>query len=174
LILLWAALMANGRNPKSRGSGRDAGRFIALPWSVLDSANYQRLSANARSLLLEVARQHNSTNNGRLLLSRTYLKKRGWNSSDMISKGKKELLDGGFIYETVKGHRPNKASWYAITWHKIDKIDGYDFGAYKGFRQGVYQEKFTIKNHGVKPTGGIEIMKTAPPSGTSHSVAVPH
>jgi hypothetical protein len=42
--------MANGRNPKSkgRGSSRDAVFFVALPWTVLDSQNYQSLSANAR------------------------------------------------------------------------------------------------------------------------------
>ena len=51
--------MANGRNPKKRGhdSSRDAGGFVALPWSVLDSAAYQGLSHPARSLLLEIARQ---------------------------------------------------------------------------------------------------------------------
>ena len=60
--------MTNGRNPKSkgRGSSRDAGSFIALPWTVLDSKNYQILSANARSLLIELARQYTSMNNGRL------------------------------------------------------------------------------------------------------------
>ena len=83
-------------------------------------------------------------NNGRLLLSRRYLSKRGWKSSDMIAKGKKELLDGGFIHETVKGHRPNKASWYAITWQAIDHIPGYDAGALVGFRRSAYTKNVTI------------------------------
>ena len=165
--------MANGRNPKSRGSGRDAGRFIAIPWVVTDCENYKRLSANARSLLLEVVRQYNSRNNGRLLLSKSYLSKRGWKSSDMISKGKKELLDGGFIYETVKGHRPNKASWYAITWQPIDKLDGYDYGALKGFRQSAYNDKFKTKIQLVKPSDGSQVAKIAPPVGVSDSVVVP-
>jgi hypothetical protein len=165
--------MANGRNPQSRGSGRDAGGFVALPWVVLDCANYRGLSANARSLLLEVARQYNSKNNGRLLLSRNYLGKRGWSSNDMISKGKRELLDGGFIYETVKGHRPNKASWYAITWQTLDKFDGYDYGVVKGFRQGVYQDVFKMNNHLVKPFCGTKGGVIAPPQGTSPLQAVP-
>ena len=85
--------MANGRNPGARGSGigRISGRFIALPVVVMDCPNYQKLTANARSLLLEVARQFNLGNNGRLLISRAYLLKRGWKSNDMISKGKKEF-----------------------------------------------------------------------------------
>ena len=165
--------MANGRNPQSRGSGRDGGRFIALPWSVLDCDNYKRLSANARSLLFEVARQYNLKNNGRLLLSKAYLSKRGWKSSDMISKGKKELLAGGFIYETVKGHRPNKASWYAITWQTIDKLDGYDYGALSGYRKGAYDDKFKTKFQLVKPSDGSQVGKIAPPVGIRDSVVVP-
>lgn len=109
--------MANGRNKRSRtDSGRDSGGFVALPWAVLDCPAYARLSMHARALLLEVARQYVRDNNGRLLLSRDYMAKRGWKSSDMLTKAKRELLDAGFIFETVKGHRPSKASWYAVTW----------------------------------------------------------
>ena len=62
------AMMANGRNAGRKGdSGRDPGAFVALPWSVLDSPAYARLSHPARSLLLEVARQFVRDNNGRLL-----------------------------------------------------------------------------------------------------------
>lgn len=54
--------MANGRNSGKRGdSGRDSGGFIALPWSVMDSAAYTALSHPARSLLLEIARQFVAT-----------------------------------------------------------------------------------------------------------------
>ena len=162
--------MTNGRNPKSkgRGSSRDAGSFIALPWTVLDSKNYQILSANARSLLIELARQYTSMNNGRLLFSRRYLSERGWKSSDMISKGKKELIDGGFIHETVKGHRPNKASWYAITWQAIDHIPGYDAGALVGFRRSAYTKNVTIKNTPVNPSHGTDKEKIAPLHGLIH------
>ena len=162
--------MANGRNlsSKGRGSGRDGSSFVALPWTVLDSQNYQSLSANARSLLIELARQYKSMNNGRLLLSRRYLSKRGWKSSDMISKGEKELLDGGFIHETVKGHRPNKASWYAITWQAIDHIPGYDAGAFVGFRRSAYAKNVAIKNTHVNPSHGTDKGNIVPPHGSSH------
>ena len=167
--------MANGRNPKSkgRGSSRDAGSFVALPWTVLDSQNYQILSANARSLLIELARQYTSMNNGRLLLSRKYLSERGWKSSDMIAKGKKELLDGGFIHETAKGHRPNKASWYAITWQAIDHIPGYDAGALVGFRRSAYTKNVTIKNTPVNPSHGTGKGKIVPLHGSSHHRSKP-
>lgn len=133
--------MANGRgDPRSRvDRGRDPGRFIGLPVSVLESAAYLALSANARSLLLEVALQFHGSDNGRMLLSRAYLKKRGLKSSDMIDKGKRELLDAELIFETVKGHRPNKASWYAVTWRSLDQLPGFDHGVEKAFRRGAYK-----------------------------------
>lgn len=162
--------MANGRSPKSkgRGSSRDAGSFVTLSWTVLDSQNYQILSTNARSLLIELARQYTSMNNGRLLLFKRYLSGRGWKSSDMIAKGKKELLDGGFIHETVKGHRPNKASWYAVTWQAIDHSPGYDAGAFDGFRRSAYTENVTIKNTHINPSHGTGKGKIVPLHGSSH------
>ena len=107
--------MANARNPKRKGhdTSRDQGGFVALPWSVLDCPAYARLSHPARALLLELARQFVRDNNGRLLASAAYLSKRGWKSADVITRAKRDLMQAGFIHETVKGHRPNRASWYA-------------------------------------------------------------
>ena len=40
-----------GRDKRSKGdSSRDAGGFVAMPWAVLDSHAYARLSHPARSL----------------------------------------------------------------------------------------------------------------------------
>ena len=54
------------------------------------------------SLFMEIARQFVGDNNGRLLASAAHLKKRG-NSADVISRAKRQLLAGGFIFETVQG-----------------------------------------------------------------------
>lgn len=159
--------MTNGhkRGLNGKYGFRDSGGFVALPFAVLDCPNYQALSSNARSLLLEVARQYRSDNNGRLLLSRAYLAKRGWNSSDMISKGKKELLSGGFIYETVMGHRPNKASWYAVTWLSLDRHTGYDQGAAEGFKRGTYAETSSLQIKNLRPPYGVSNERIVPPNG---------
>lgn len=139
--------MRRNRNTgKSNPSGRDSGGFIALPWSVMDSEAYLRLSWFAKVLLLEIARQFVRDNNGRLLASKSYMSKRGWKSNAMLTKAKRELLDGGFIYETVKGHRPNKASWYAVTWHALDNLNGYDYGAKEGFVRSAYQNNPLAKS----------------------------
>ena len=178
--------MANGRNAKRKGhdTSRDQGGFIALPWSVLDCPAYARLSHPAKALLFEVARQFVCDNNGRMLLSRAHMAKRGWKSADTVSKAKRELLTAGFIHETVMGHRPNKASWYAVTWRSLDKIPGYDPGAAETFKRGAYQQNIPIKNASLSPpagTGrglivppaGIETSSTVPPAGTIKAVLSP-
>lgn len=126
---------------KNKNSRVDGG-FCALPFDVLDSPAYLSLPHAAKSLLLEVARQYKGNNNGRLLLSSRYLKSRGWRSSDVISRNKRELLNANLIFETVMGHRPNKASWYALTWLTLDRIDGFDHGVTDGFRRGSYRFDF--------------------------------
>ena len=144
------------RKGSKKGSGRDGGGFVALPWSVLDCPAYSLLSHPARSLLIEFARQYVRDNNGRLLASGKYLSKRGWRSADVIQRAKKELIDAGFIYETVKGHRPNKASWYAITWQDLDKHHGYDAGTFEGWRdaRSGYEKSRTLKIKRLIPSNG--------------------
>ena len=146
--------MANGRNKLRRGdAGRDAGGFVALPWVVMDCPAYAQLSMHARALLLEVARQVTRDNNGWLLLSRGYMAGRGWNSVDMLTKAKRELLGAGFIFETVKGQRPNKAARYAVTWRALDRRPGYDTGAAEAFQRGAYRLQDPVQiAHLYRPT----------------------
>ena len=161
--------MANGRNRGHKGdSGRDAGGFIALPWSVLDCPAYAGLSHPARALLFELARQFVRDNNGRLLASAAYLAKRGWKSADVITRAKRDLIEAGFIHETVKGHRPNKASWYAVTWRTLDKIAGFDPGATETFVRGAYQ-----KNASLRPSPGVGKPSIAPSHGVESAPPTP-
>ncbi len=157
--------MSRKINGKSNPSGRDSGRFIALPHSVVDCAAYLHLSMHARALLIEIAKQFNSSNNGKLLVTKAVMKKRGWNSSSMLAKAKKELLDNNFIFETFKGHRPNKASWYAVTWYRLDANKGFDEGAYLLFKQGAYHTEPLIKNKMLSPRKGPKASLIEPPQG---------
>jgi hypothetical protein len=166
--------MANGRNKTRKGdSGRDGGGFAAIPWSVLDCPAYGRLSHPSRSLLMEIARQFVRDNNGRLLASAAYLSKRGWNSSDVITRAKRELVEAGFIHETVKGHRPNKASWYAITWQALDRLQGYDHGAAESFERGAYRKSVPLKITSLKPSHGVARPSIAPTNGVERVLPKP-
>lgn len=145
---------------------------------------------HARALLLEVARQYVRDNNGRLLLSRAFMAARGWKSADMLTKAKRELMEGGFIFETVKGHRPHKASWYAITWQPLDRISGFDPGAFEAFRKGAFQKALPTpcvkptrdelyskwdqrKNASLRPSDGTGGAPIGPHHGTGSAPAVP-
>jgi hypothetical protein len=126
---------------------------------------------------MEVARQFHRDDNGRMLLSQTYLKTRGWNSWDVISRAKQELLAAEFIFETVKGHRPNKASWYAVTWRRLDKLPGYDEGVERAFRQGAYRKNdpLTPPAEGralpIAPSPGVRGPPSTPPPGAISPVS---
>lgn len=141
---------------------RVAGGFLAFPHDVMDSPAYTSLSHTARSLLMELGRQYMSDNNGMLVLSSKYLRKRGWNSADVITRAKRELLKAELIYETVMGHRPNKASRYAVTWADLDFNSKYDYGATKGFTKGAYRYG---KNAALIPADEQCKGNTAPDSG---------
>ena len=162
------ARMGRSRHRQGASTSRDAGGFVALPWSVLDSAAYQGLSHPARSLLLELCRQYVRDNNGRLLASRAHLVKRGWRSADVIQRAKDELVAAGLLHETVKGCRPNKASWFALTFFAIDRLPGYDVGALESFERGAYR-----KNAILSPSHGTESARIVPSNGTETPLPVP-
>ena len=140
---------------------------------------------HARALLLEVARQFTRDNNGWLLLSRAYMAGRGWNSNDMLTKAKRELLDAGFIFETVKGQRPNKAARYAVTWRALDRHPGYEAGTAEAFQRGAYRLQDPVqmappapphgteKNASLVPSHGTLDRSIAPPHGTEKASPVP-
>jgi hypothetical protein len=142
--------MNSARNShKRRSNQRDGSRFLALPHCVIESEAYRRLSHPAKCLLIDIAIQLAGDNNGRLLASFAHLRQRGWNSADVISRAKAALLREGFIHETVKGCRPNKASWYAVTWVNLDKHNGYDYGAEASFVRSAYAKAASLSP---KPT----------------------
>ena len=162
--------MANGRNKiggRKVDSGRDSGGFVALPWAVLDSPAYARLSHPARALLLEFARQFVRDNNGRLLASFAYLSPRGWKSKSLIQRARDELMAAGFVYETAKGQRPSKAAWYAVSWHALDRLPGYDPGAAESFVRSAY------KNAILSPSTGARKRRTAPSYGAMKALSAP-
>jgi len=167
--------MTNGRGNSGARKDRKrvAGRFVALPHEVLDSPAYQGLGYPARALLLEIAYQYTGDNNGRLLASKARLSTRGWNSSDVLSRAKNELMEARFIHETVKGHRPNKASWYAATWWTLDRVDGFDPGAAATFERGAYRTPPATHAAILRPFGGTGRGPIAPSAGALQSPATP-
>lgn len=113
------------------------GRYFALPHAVLDSAAYTRCSAAARALLLELCRQHNGANNGRLQLARSWLGLRGWNRPATVRKLKDELIRRRLIVQTRHGGLNNGAHWFAVTWLAISDFRGMDI-VQRDYHPGAY------------------------------------
>jgi len=169
-------IMANGRGGSKRKRyqpDRDGTQFAILPFVVLDCENFINLSHPAKALLLEFARQYGAGYNGRLLCSMRHLAPRGFKSADVVTRAKRELISGGFIHETVMGHRPNKASWYGVTWYPLDKLNGYDEGAEKSFVRSAYMKSDALKITPLIPSKGIESKTIAPCKGIEKPLSIP-
>lgn len=134
--------MARARHKRT---DRDGSRFLALPHTVLDSSAFMKLSAPAVRLLIDIARQYSGANNGQLVACMSYLSQRGWNSNDTITRSRRELEAAGFIIQTRIGYRPNRAAWFAVTWHSLDWIPDMDIRR-AGFERSLY-----LKNSPVPP-----------------------
>ena len=156
------------RKRQSRNGARDGHRFLALPHVVLDSPAYRALSHTARSLLIDIARQHTSMNNGKLTASAKYLRLLGWTSNDTINRAKAELLKCGLLIETRKGARPNKAAWYMLAGCDLDIADGMDSepATYRGMRRG-YQRAGDgpLQGDNLAPSRGVAASGIAPSAG---------
>ncbi len=156
---------------KRRDKKRVDGRFLAIPHHVLRSTAYRHLSHPARALLIDIALQYMGDNNGRLRTSLTVLGPLGWRSADVVNRAKKQLLEAELIYETVMGYRPNKASWYAVTWMDLDVDGRFDAGAARGFKRGAYAA--TVTNAALIPSAGAKGIAAVPADGAMHRAAAP-
>lgn len=168
--------MGRDKRQKGHDTNRDSGPFVAMPLAVLDCPAYLNLSHPAARLLMDIARQYRRDNNGQLLASRVHLLERGWKSHDTVARAVKELVAAGFIHQTVMGHRPNKASWYAVTWRTLDRHPGYDHGAAESFVRGAYKNTplknstpspgdGPVKNKGLSPGDGPRPAQIGPGDG---------
>jgi hypothetical protein len=154
---------------KRTSAVRDGATFLALPHVVLESRAYRGVNTFARALLIDIAMQLRGSNNGRLLCSTAHMKPLGWTSQGTLQKAKADLLAAQLLYETVKGQRPHKASWYAVTWIPLERLPGYDEGALEGFVRGAYRDSRAksdpAKNARSSPRHGLGGGQIGPPHG---------
>ncbi|MFM0544002.1 hypothetical protein PQR29_04665 [Paraburkholderia strydomiana] len=148
---------------KSKGSER----FVGVPFWVMNHVSFRAASHRSRALLFDVLLQYNGRNNGTLVVCDKALKPLGWNSRDGLTKAKKELIDLGLLVETRAGAKPNKASWYAISWRPLDVKEGLDINPR------AYVTLAAMKIEVRPPHDGLETKKIRPPHGLGHQSARP-
>lgn len=96
------------------------GRFVLLPFAVLDCARYPLLSLKAQCLIVEIVHRYNGSNNGRLAIPWSHMKNRGWRSKETLWNAIHELLTLGFLIKTRQGAM-HQCSLYAFPWQPIDE-----------------------------------------------------
>lgn len=102
---------------------RKKGRFVGVPFHIVNSKEWDNLTAFETKLLIQLHRQYNGRNNGDFSCTYTSMKERGWNSPSTLYKAKTGLIEKGWIEETRKGYT-GRCSLYAITWEAIDECNG--------------------------------------------------
>lgn len=134
-------MAASTRSKNSYAAKRDDpnGAVVVIPHYVLNSPAYKTLSGNGIRLMFDIAMQYNGRdNNGALLASWRHMSEiRGWTSAGCLKKALDELLEHKLIFRTVQGHRPNKASWFAICWATLQVTKGIDVKT-QDFPRGAY------------------------------------
>lgn len=138
-----------------------SGAYSAFPHYVADSKAFMGTSHPGKTLLFELMRQHNGSNNGHLQLSHSWLEKRGWNSRDVVQRAKAELIERGLIVLTRKGGRNLGADLFAVSWLKITNFFGLDIQA-KDYHLGAWALMDKL------PMG--EIAKSVPGDGKGSTV----
>jgi len=101
-------------------------RYTALPHALLDSVAFMGASHIARSLLIDMMRQHTGANNGYIHAAVGWLRKRGWASTGQIQKAKAELIERGLIVRTKLGGLNAGPDLYALTWLEVSNFAGLD------------------------------------------------
>ena len=159
-----------------------------LPHRILDSRAYLGLNFAAKALLMDLVRQLNGYNNGHLQLTTTWLRRRGWSSSDTINKSTKELIDSFLVIKTRQGGLNIGSSQFAVTWLQISNFHGleirerdYDRGKWtqKEPLPPIKPKKPLVQNTDqATPTSGYAEAPTTPligsETGSSNEFTAPH
>lgn len=130
--------MAGRRKTNAKGRSTGTAPFVMLPNWVFDSRAFRSLKPGPRSLLWELVRRHDGTNNGRIVFSQRRMAE-ALNIADRqtIAEYVRELAAKGFIIATRPGGfsvkvSERRATEWALTWVKIgDELPTKEFARWR-------------------------------------------
>ncbi len=150
-----------------------SGRFSALPHAVMDSIAFQSAGHPARSLLYELIRQLSGRNNGHLQLASPWLKKRGWNSADVVQRAKAELMTRRLVIKTRRGGLNAGPDLWAVTWLPISDYSGLSEVSAKTYHPGAWHFANPPVPIPERSERSVSRNSAVPPHGAAASLAVP-
>ena len=153
-----------------------SGNFSAVPHGVMDSNAFQGAGHPARSLLYELIRQLSGRNNGHLQLASPWLKRRGWNSADVVQRAKGELMARQLAIKTRLGGLNAGPDLWAVTWLPISDYTGltevsamtYHPGAWHFLNQAIpipKRDERSASRCGTVPANGTVALLAVPSHG---------
>ena len=142
---------------KDAQARREGGGFVPLPFVVIRSQSFTRLSAHAVKLLNDLLAQYKGDNNGDLCAAWTLMQPRGWKSKDTLNKALEELLAGDWLEVTRQGGR-HKATLYAADVLRNRRLQGKAGRAVYWQPKGYMEKKRAIASP-------AKIKSRAPPGG---------
>ncbi len=104
------------------------GRFVGLPFNVLNSEMGRTITAIEMRLLIHLGLQYTGKNNGRLSPAYALMKDYGWSSTGTLYKARKGLEHKGFIVTTKIGKKiKGDCTLVGFTWRGIDESDKWPY-----------------------------------------------
>lgn len=106
---------------REKNNKRSKGRFVGIPFSVLESEQGKSLTPYEVKLLVDLLLQYTGSNNGHLSPCFELMKQRDW-AKGTLYRTKNSLIKKGFIVVTRQGKKQRGSpTLVAITWNGIDK-----------------------------------------------------
>lgn len=111
-------------NVNIKGRTKSKGQFVRLHHDLICSTAWEGLSAQARVVLIQIAKRFNGRNNGTLAASVRDLAHECRISKNTATKAIGELIGAGFIELVKQGAfslKMRHAAEYRLTWERCDK-----------------------------------------------------
>lgn len=109
-----------GRSANNKGRSKH-GRFVGLPFTVLESVQGKNLSHYEKAFLVDLLTQYTGSNNGMLSPCHSLMKQYGWSTGSLF-RTKDSLIKKDFIVVTREGKKLRGfPTLVAVTWLAIDE-----------------------------------------------------
>jgi len=148
----------------------------------MDSNAFQGAGHPARSLLYELIRQLSGRNNGHLQLASPWLKKRGWNSADVVQRAKAELITRQLAIKTRLGGLNAGPDLWAVTWLPISDFTGLTEVSAMTYHPGAWhflnppipipkRDERSVSRSGAVPPNGAVALLAVPSQGAETALS---
>ncbi len=117
-------MAARKRRQKPDPHGRNKGRFVQIPHSLLDCAAFKYLSPRAWKLLTGIWRRHNGSNNGKISFSSREAMILLGCGTVQVTAAFRELEDAGFIICQCQSSFNTKSRRAREWWLTAEPRDG--------------------------------------------------